>query len=96
MPKRYHCEFKDCFCTKFKLHCKNLCLHCKHANIWHARKKRSVTGTQERFVSSTRISAHSPTYERVSIGIEIFIPEVLDLPIAEEVIYCPNIDVLPV
>jgi hypothetical protein len=55
-----------------------------------------VTGTQERFVSSTRISAHSPTYERVSIGIEIFIPEALDLPIAEEVIYCPNIDVLPV
>ena len=36
---RYHCEFKECKCRKFKLHCNNLCFNCKHANICIQKKK---------------------------------------------------------
>ena len=93
--KRYHCEFKNCFCTKFKRHCNNLCLHCHHANIWHSRKEKTVCDYSSSFVSP-RCQARTPEYERVHVAIEIFEPREADLPVAEEVIYCRDIEVLPV
>lgn len=87
MPKRYHCVFRNCFCTNFRLHCNNLCFYCNHANIWHSRKEKPPSEDQLAFIS-TRKAAWRPEYERVFISIEI--------PIAEEIVYCTDIDILPV
>ena len=101
MPKRYHCEFKGCKCYKFKKHCNNLCLHCNHANIWHSLKKNEMTtpaqshSGQLAFVSS-RAMANAPRYERINVAVEIFEPIADDIPVAQEVVYCTDIDILPV
>ena len=95
MTKRFHCEFQGCFCTKYRLHCNNLCLHCKHANIWHARKEKPPTDQELSFASSREI-AHTPQYEKTYIAIQIFEPRDPEIPVAEEVIYCRDIDILPV
>ena len=93
--KRYHCEFKNCFCKKFKLHCNNLCLYCNHANIWHSRKEKPPCDHSLSFMTS-RKSARMPEYERVQLAIEIFEPRPPVLPVIEEIIYCEDIEVLPV
>ena len=85
MTKRYHCEFKNCFCTKYK-HNKNLCLNCNHANIWHSRKKKVPFNYKNCFVSP-RMPARTPIYETVCVAIEI--------PVAK-VLYCCAVDELPV
>ena len=95
MPKRFHCEFEDCFCTNFKLHCNNLCFHCKHANIWHSLKEKPPCDDKLSFVSS-RKPAHAPQYENIQIAIEIFEPRPPTLEETDEVIYCTDIEVLPV
>ena len=94
MPKRYNCEFNNCFCTNFTLNCKNLCFHCKHANIWHSKNK-PTSDDNLSFVSS-RSFARKPKYEK-RIIIEIFEPQVPPLPESDDdIIYCTDIDVLPV
>jgi len=90
---RYHCEFKTCFCTNFVLHCNNLCFHCKHANIWHSLKE--VPPRYGAFVS-TRQPARTPKYERKNLTIEIFEPPLVILSDSDEIIYCTDIEVLPV
>ena len=94
MPKRYKCEFKNCFCTKFTLYSNNLCFHCKHANIWHSR----IKPPSDSFLSfvSSRSSARKPKYAKRNI-IEIFEPQVPPLPESDDdIIYCTDIEVLPV
>ena len=92
---RYHCEFKTCFCTNFVLHCNNLCFHCKHANIWHSPKE--APPKDGAFVS-TRQPARTPKYERKNLTIEIFEPRIplVILSDSDEIIYCTDIEVLPV
>ena len=41
MVKRFNCEFKNCKCNKFILHCNSLCLNCNHANVWHSLKEKT-------------------------------------------------------
>ena len=96
MPRRYKCEFKTCFCTKFILHCNNLCFHCKHANIWHSLKEKPPSDSYLSFVSP-RQSARKPIYKRRNI-IEIFEPRVPPLPSDSEddIVYCTDIEILPV
>ena len=95
MPRRYHCEFKDCFCTKFKDRWDYLCCHCKHANIWHSQKEKPPTDHKLSFVSP-RQPARSPQYEKVSFAVEIFEPVAPVMPIVEEIVYCTDIEILPV
>ena len=94
---RYHCEFKTCFCTNFVLHCNNLCFHCKHANIWHSSKEPPPKDEYLSFVS-TRQPARTPKYERKNLTIEIFEPRMplVILSDSDEIIYCTDIEVLPV
>ena len=93
---RYHCEFKDCKCYKFKLHCNNLCFYCKHSNIWHSRKQKPPTDEYLAF-QSPRSPARKPMYEKKYIQVAIFVPTVPPLPDSDnEIIYCETIEVLPV
>ena len=91
---RFHCEFKNCSCHKFKLHCNNLCLHCNHANIWHSKKEKPPMDSYLSFVSS-RSAARKPIYKKTYFQIAIFVPEVPPLP-ASDYEYCDAIEVLPV
>lgn len=95
MSRRYHCEFNGCFCDKFTHHCSNLCFHCKHANIWHSKKEKPPSDHKLSFVSP-RESARTPQYEKVSFAVEIFEPRAPELPVVEEVVYCTDIEILPV
>ena len=93
---RYHCEFKECRCCKFKLHCNNLCFHCKHANIWHSKKEKPPPDEYLAF-ESIRQPARTPKYEKKYFQVAIFVPTVPPLPESEnEIIYCDTIEVLPV
>jgi len=40
--------------------------------------------------------ANAPRYERINIAIEIFEPISDDIPVAQEVVYCTDVDILPV
>lgn len=83
--KRYHCEFKNCVCKKFKLLDNNLCFYCHHAGLWHSRKKKQLVDYTTSFISP-RPAARTPQYD---------ISE-RDIPLAEEVVYCTAIEILPV
>lgn len=98
MRKRFHCEFKECKCSKFTLHCNNLCFICGHSKIWHSTKSKPPTDEYLSFVSS-RKSARKPSYSYVSpIQIAVFIPEATAQPlnIIEVNRYCPNVELLPI
>jgi hypothetical protein len=98
MPrKRYHCEFRDCSCAKYKLHCNGLCLYCSHSKIWHSNKKKPPTDSYLSFVSPRQV-ARTPIYERKNIVITIFEPEVPPLPDSsdDELVYCSEVIALPV
>ena len=96
MKKRYHCEFKNCKCNKFILHCNGLCLKCNHANIWHSLKEKPPTDGYLSFISP-RLSARTPIYEKKYLNIEIFLPKVPPLPDSDcEIEYCDAIEILPV
>ena len=85
--RRYHCEFDNCACNKFKVSKHNLCFYCNHAGLWHARKERRIFHPMTSFTSS-RQSASTPLYEILYVAQEI--------PVAKEVTYCMAIEVLPV
>jgi len=62
--------------------------------------KKNETPTPSRsgqlaFVSS-RAMANAPRYERINIAVEIFEPILDDIPVAQEVVYCTDVDILPV
>ena len=95
MTKRYHCEFKNCNCNKFKLNCIGLC-DCKHGKVWHSLREKPPCNSYLSFVSS-RLPARTPIYEKKYLNIEIFLPEVPPLPESDsEIEYCEAIEVLPV
>lgn len=91
---RFHCEFKNCKCNKFILHCNNLCLLCGHAHIWHSKKQKPPTDEYLAF-NSTRQAARTPTYEKKNISIGVLISEPQEIQ-QENVVYCEAIEVLPV
>ena len=96
MKKRYLCEFKNCKCRHFKQHCNNLCVYCKHANIWHSLNSKPPTDSYLSFVSP-RLPARTPIYVKKHIKKAVFIPEVPPLPESEdELVFCQGIEVLPV
>ena len=96
MRKRHHCEFKNCKCNKFILHCNGLCLMCNHANIWHSKKSKPPCDEYLAF-QSPREMARKPYYIKKNIKIQIFEPTVPPLPESDdEIIYCEAIEVLPV
>ena len=96
MSKRYHCEFRDCKCNKYILHCNNLCYVCQHSKIWHSKKCKPPTDEYLSFYS-TRESARQPTYSYVCpLQIAAFIPEAEAVPVVENANYCQNIDLLPI
>ena len=96
MKKRYHCEFKECECEQFKGDCNNLCIYCKHANIWHSLISKQVDYGDLSFVSP-RLAARTPIYVKKYIKIAVFIPEVPPLPESDdELLYCKALEVLPV
>lgn len=93
---RYHCEFKNCECNKYILHCNCLCSKCGHSNIWHSRKEAPPRDSYLSFLSE-RLPARTPIYEKKYFNIAIFLPEVPPLPESDnEVEYCEAIEVLPV
>ena len=96
MVKRTHCEFKNCNCIRFKLHCNNLCLFCNHANVWHSIKSKPPTDGYLAF-QSPREMTRKPHYIYKNIEVNIFQPTVPPLPDSDdEIIYCEAIEVLPV
>lgn len=93
MSQRFNCEFRDCCCMNYRLHHNNLCFQCNHANIWHSR----LSPPDYLSFVSNRQSARTPIYERKNIIIEIFEPCVPPLPESDDdIIFCTNIDILPV
>lgn len=96
MVRRFHCEFKNCSCNKFKLHCNKLCFNCNHANVWHSKKSKPPSDYYLAF-QSPREMARKPIYERKNLFVRIFEPTVPDLPESDnEIIYCEAIEILPV
>ena len=96
MKKRYHCEFKNCECIHFVEQCNNICIYCKHANIWHSLNSRPPTDSYLSFIS-TRSPARRPIYVKKNIKVNIFMPEVPPLPESEdEIVFCEAIEILPV
>ena len=96
MVKRFHCEFKNCNCNKFKLHCNNLCFNCNHANVWHSKKSKPPNDYYLAF-QSPREMARKPIYEKKYFSVHIFEPTVPPLPESDdEIIYCEATEVLPV
>ena len=101
MVKRYHCEFKNCNCTKFKLFCTGKCKHCNHGSIWHSLKEHPPTTFKNQFVSS-RASGRIPNYVSYSkIKPTIFtpIPVVNAFPIEDnfrDYNFCITVEALPV
>ena len=63
MVKRYNCEFKNCKCNKFILHCNSLCLNCNRTNVWHSLKEKPPTDSYLSFISP-RLPARTPIYEK--------------------------------
>ena len=64
MSKRYHCEFRDCKCNKYILHCNKLCYVCQHSKIWHSKKCKPPTDEYLSFCSM-RESARKPDRKSV-------------------------------
>jgi hypothetical protein len=96
MVRRFHCEFKSCNCNKFVVDCSNLCLNCKHANIWHSKKSKPPNDFYLA-LQSPREMARKPIYYRQKIFVDIFEPTVPPLPENDnEIIYCEAIEILPV
>ena len=96
MVRRFHCEFKNCSCNKFNLHCNNLCFNCGHANIWHSKKNKPPTDEYLSF-QSPRLMARKPIYERKHLILHIFEPTVPPLPESDDdLIYCEAVEILPV
>jgi len=96
--KRFHCEFKNCYCRKFRFHCNKLCLHCNHSSIWHSRKHKPPSDSYLSFISP-RLPARTPSYEINYLITRIFVPEAIPISneeINENIIYCEAIEVLPV
>ena len=98
MSKRYHCEFNNCYCRQYILHCSNKCFECNHANIWHSSKSKPPSDSYLSFVSP-RLSAHVPSYTHNSpIQIAVFVPEVPSIPDDSDnvIIYCKTLELLPI
>lgn len=95
--KRYHCEFRNCLCNKYISNCNNLCSSCNHSKVWHSLKSRPPSDSYLSFLSP-RLPARTPIYERKTIVIQIFEPEVPPLPDLsdDEIPYCTDVVALPV
>ena len=95
MPKRYHCEFKDCNCHSYSNFIGNICKICKHGKIWHSRTELPPSDSYLAFLSP-RLPARTPIYIRKRI-IKVFEPEVPPLPdSSDDELFCEAIEVLPV
>jgi len=96
---KFHCEFRDCKCKKFILHCNNLCYSCQHSIIWHSKKSKPPSDEYLSFCSDRR-SARRPRYTHISpIQVAIFIPEAKAIQVIDNIDesrYCINIDSLPI
>ena len=103
---RYHCEFKNCKCKNFISKKSNICLLCKHANVWHSRKKKYKEKKGEpppsdaylQFASS-RKCARKPKYISDKCFPKIFTPIELPVAVATPVlnpVFCEAVHLLDV
>lgn len=101
MVKRFHCEFRNCKCSKYQLFCSGKCIFCKHGKIWHSLKEIPPKTNKYQFFS-IRKNAHNPKYVSSIYCIPtIFtpVPVINAVPINEdfnEYDFCITVEALPV
>lgn len=99
MNRRFHCEYKNCNCSKFIKNGSDLCFLCQHASVWHSSK--SVISTTSisscHTFQSSRNPARQPVYVYTpSLQVAIFVPmDETSITIPVAIAYCDTFENLP-